>query len=75
MFRLMLCSVVLIFGATYTIEFLSISYSVCKIFEGIILDLCLFEMENEYFLEAFRFGCNFLAAEFLFIVIVSIVLL
>ena len=46
LFRIMLCTIVLFFGATYEITLLIDSFFVCRTCAVIFSELCLFETEN-----------------------------
>ena len=72
LFRLMICAIVLVFGTKYDIKLFIDSFFVCQTYAVTLLDLCLFETENNLLEEIIQLIVVLFAAESVVFVVVCI---
>ena len=72
LFRIMLCAIVLIFGATYVITLFIDSLFVCQTYAVILLELWLFETVNIIYQEIVQLVVGLFAAELTLFVVVCL---
>ena len=72
LFRLMLCAIVLFFGATYAIKLFIASFFVCQTYAVILLEIYLFETEKILFQDIVKLIVVLFAAEFVVCFIVCL---
>ena len=72
LFRIMLCNIVLFFGATYAITFFIDSFFLCQTYAVTLLELRLFETGNNIFQEIIQLIVVLFAAELVIFVVVCL---
>ena len=59
LFRIVTCTIILFFGATYAITLFTDSFFVCQTYTVTLLELSLFETRKEFFSRDYTVDCRF----------------